>query len=160
MCNFIPTWGGGYKANFLRSVIFRIFCIIKTHVIYWICAFIFDRCRRSSAAVVPVKYKCCSNNPRGIFCKNEHFACEGINERNFSNPHSCCVMSHHTMHHRLIAAIKCPQSTWSTLQWRHNECHGVSNHRRLDCLLNRGSGAHQRKHQSSASPGHQHPWYC
>ena len=23
------------------------------------------------------------------------------------------------------------------LQWRHNECDGVSNHRRLDCLLNR-----------------------
>ena len=24
-----------------------------------------------------------------------------------------------------------------SLQWRHNECNGVSNHRRLDCLLNR-----------------------
>ena len=24
-----------------------------------------------------------------------------------------------------------------TLQWRHNERHGFSNHRRLDCLLNR-----------------------
>ena len=24
-----------------------------------------------------------------------------------------------------------------TLQWRHNECGGVSNHRRLDCSLNR-----------------------
>ena len=24
-----------------------------------------------------------------------------------------------------------------TLRWRHNERHGVSNHRRLDCLLNR-----------------------
>ena len=28
---------------------------------------------------------------------------------------------------------------------------GVSNHRRLDCLLNRFSGADQRKHQSSTS---------
>ena len=25
----------------------------------------------------------------------------------------------------------------SCLQWRHNECHGVSNHRHLDCLLSR-----------------------
>ena len=25
----------------------------------------------------------------------------------------------------------------SSLQWRHNERDGVSNHRRLDCLLNR-----------------------
>ena len=27
--------------------------------------------------------------------------------------------------------------TFIALQWRHNECDGVSNHRRLDCLLNR-----------------------
>ena len=33
----------------------------------------------------------------------------------------------------------------TSLQWRHDECDGVSNHRRLDCLLS------QRKHQSSAS---------
>ena len=26
---------------------------------------------------------------------------------------------------------------WYTLQWRHNKRDGVSNHRRLDCLLNR-----------------------
>ena len=37
-----------------------------------------------------------------------------------------------------------------TLQWRHNERDGVSNHRRLHCLLNRFSGADQRKHQSSS----------
>ena len=35
------------------------------------------------------------------------------------------------------------------LQWRHNEREGVSNHRRLDCLLN-CLGADQTKHQSSA----------
>ena len=35
-----------------------------------------------------------------------------------------------------------------TLQWRHNERDGVSNHRRIDCLLNH---ADQRKHQSSTS---------
>ena len=33
----------------------------------------------------------------------------------------------------------------NSLQWRHNESDGVSNHLRLDCLLNR-SGADQRKH--------------
>ena len=37
------------------------------------------------------------------------------------------------------------------LQWSQNGRDGVSNHKRLDCLLNRLSGADQRKHQSSAS---------
>ena len=39
-----------------------------------------------------------------------------------------------------------------TLQWRHNERNGVSNHQFHDCLLNRYSGINERKHQSSASP--------
>ena len=38
----------------------------------------------------------------------------------------------------------------TTLQWRHNERDGVSNHRRLDRLLNRLS-RRSKKHQSSAS---------
>ena len=39
-----------------------------------------------------------------------------------------------------------------TLQWRHNERDGVSNHQSRDCLLKRlFSGADRRKHQSSAS---------
>ena len=38
-----------------------------------------------------------------------------------------------------------------SLQWRHNECDGFSNHRRLECLLNRLSGGDQGKHGSSAS---------
>ena len=37
------------------------------------------------------------------------------------------------------------------LQWRHNECDGVSNHQPHDCLLNRLFGRSQRKHQSSAT---------
>ena len=37
------------------------------------------------------------------------------------------------------------------LQWHHNGHDGVSNHQPHDCLLNRYSGADQRKHQSSAS---------
>ena len=36
------------------------------------------------------------------------------------------------------------------IQWRHNGRDGVSNHRRLNCLL-KCSGAEQRKHQSSVS---------
>ena len=36
----------------------------------------------------------------------------------------------------------------NTLQWRHNERDGVSNHQPHDCLLKR---AHRRKYQSSAS---------
>ena len=38
-----------------------------------------------------------------------------------------------------------------TLQWRHNECNGVSNHQRHDCLLGRFFRHRSRKHQSSAS---------
>ena len=38
-----------------------------------------------------------------------------------------------------------------SLQWRHNERDGISNHRRLDCLLNHLIGADQRKYQNSAS---------
>ena len=37
-----------------------------------------------------------------------------------------------------------------TLQWRHNECDGVSNHRRLDGLLNHLFRRRSKKHQSSA----------
>ena len=39
----------------------------------------------------------------------------------------------------------------NSLQWRHNECDGVSNHRHLDCVLNRLSRCRSRKHQSPAS---------
>ena len=41
--------------------------------------------------------------------------------------------------HQLYKTIKKMNSwvTQKTLQWRHNERDGVSNHRRLDCLLNR-----------------------
>ena len=42
-------------------------------------------------------------------------------------------------------------SNINPLQWRHNGRGSVSNHQPHDCLLNRFSGAGQRKHQSSAS---------
>ena len=37
------------------------------------------------------------------------------------------------LHTENYLSMTCPQ----TLQWRHNECDGVSNQWRLDCLLNR-----------------------
>ena len=40
---------------------------------------------------------------------------------------------------------------FSSLQWRNNECFGVSNHRRLDCLLNRLYRHRAKKNQSSES---------
>ena len=47
------------------------FSIIKTHATELNIVFIFDRCRRSSAAVAPVKYKCDSNNQRGTFARTK-----------------------------------------------------------------------------------------
>ena len=38
-----------------------------------------------------------------------------------------------------------------SLQWRHNERDGVSNHRRIDCLLNPLFRRRSKKNQSSAS---------
>ena len=45
------------------------FRIIKAHVYYWISR-LFDRCRRSLAAVAPVKCRYDSNNLRGTFGKS------------------------------------------------------------------------------------------
>ena len=43
-------------------------------------------------------------------------------------------------------------SSYGPLQWRHNECHDVLNHRCLDFYYSAVcSGADRRKHQSSAS---------
>ena len=39
-------------------------------------------------------------------------------------------------HEGEIQSIFCELQIWP-LQWRHNERHGISNHRRLECLLNR-----------------------
>ena len=40
---------------------------------------------------------------------------------------------------------------WCTLQWRHNDCNGVSNHRHLDCLLRRLFKRRSKKISSSVS---------
>ena len=50
--------------------------------------FVFDSCRRSSAAVAPVEYKCDSNTLWGTFGRSKIFVYGEINERNFSDPHS------------------------------------------------------------------------
>ena len=42
-----------------------------------------------------------------------------------------------------------PLPVLSTVQWRHNKRYGVSNHRRIDCLLTFFSGVDQRKNQSN-----------
>ena len=39
----------------------------------------------------------------------------------------------------------------NSLQWRHNQCYGVSNHQRIDCFSTVCSRTDQRKHQSSMS---------
>ena len=36
----------------------------------------------------------------------------------------------------VLGRFECCQNFKSTLQWRHNERDGVSNHQRIDCLLN------------------------
>ena len=43
-----------------------------------------------------------------------------------------------------IPTIDNPLLAHQTLQWRHNECNGISNHRRLACLLN-GLFGHRSK---------------
>ena len=60
--------------------------------------------------------------------------CLSLNELKYTTSH--CLFS--TQH-------------WSTLQWHHNECNGISNHRHLDCVLNRLFKARSKKSQSSAS---------
>ena len=48
-------------------------------------------------------------------------------------------------------SFDCNMNILLVLQWRHNGRNGVSNHRRIDCLLNRFSGADQTIHQGFAS---------
>ena len=42
-------------------------------------------------------------------------------------------------------------ASWYSLQWRHNERDGVSNHQPHDCLINPLFRHRSRKHQNSAS---------
>ena len=51
------TWGGGYQANYLGSVIFPIFHNNQKNGHQYDIMFIFDRCHNSQAAETPDKYK-------------------------------------------------------------------------------------------------------
>ena len=82
----VMSWGGGYKANFLHYVIFRIFQYHHNTCYLLNITFIFDRCRRSLAAVAPVKYKCDSNNLRGSFGRSKILLTEKLTDGDLVTP--------------------------------------------------------------------------
>ena len=53
--------------------------------------------------------------------------------------------------HKITTVITYPHPNLSSLQWRHNEREGISNHPCPDCLLIRLFRRRSRKHQRSAS---------
>ena len=80
----------------------------------------------------------------------------------YQNTHTCLnsplwTISTHSMSSKMYTNFCCAlfgceyiMSSWRShrthpLQWRHNECNGVSSHQRLDCLLNVYSGADTKK---------------
>ena len=50
--------------------------------------------------------------------------------------------------YRSVRSVGVSVDSSAPLQWRHNECDGVSNHRRFDCLLNRLFRWHRSKKTS------------
>ena len=84
--------GGGYKANFLRSVIFTIFQNNENTGYLYDITFIFDRCHRSWAhrswaAETPDKYERDWKDITYTLLNQSFPATEKINEWNVSNPH-------------------------------------------------------------------------
>ena len=80
-------------------------------------------------------------------CYHYHYYWAWTFERGIANPH---LPFPHRSHHNRVNVIRLfqfwlnqlsyplrPKQHERTLEWRHNERDGVSNHRRLDCLLNR-----------------------
>ena len=65
----INLWDGDNSAKVFPSVIFSISACHNTF--YLNMTFIFDWCRRTSAAVTPVRYECDSTNVSGIFPNGE-----------------------------------------------------------------------------------------
>ena len=55
---------------------------------------IFDRCRRSSAAVTPVKYKCYSENLKGTFARSKTLFTEKLTNGALVSPSQFPVSSH------------------------------------------------------------------
>ena len=115
--------------------------------------------RDLSRSCLPV-WKICSNQrslketlkkhfsrPRCVFCKNIFRKKRPWELGSCSFSLSCprCYVTRSFTQATHETLVK-----WSdTLQWRHNERDGVSNHQPRDSLLYSGAG--QRKHQSSAS---------
>ena len=54
-----------------------------------------------------------------------------------SNSQELLIGSIWIISHRIFTPFGCSLISYSTLQWRHNECAGVSNHQPHDCSLNR-----------------------
>ena len=52
---------------------------------------------------------------------------------------------YHIMFLAITKSVEFKSNFLGSLQWRHNERNGVSNHRRLDCLRNRSSRRWSRK---------------
>ena len=83
--------------------------------------------------------------------KNDFFKCISAHGNQWSKfvfnwhifPRDLLTMTQPSLKQRLAVATNI---AWNNaLQWRHNECDGVSNHRRPDCLLNRISRRRSKK---------------
>ena len=100
----------------------------------------------ASCLTAPCHYM---NQYRLIIIEIKCFSTEGSFTRNVF----ILDMSLKIMNLRLQLYIAGTNESISTvpLQWRNSERNGVLNHRRLHCCSSVGSGADQRKHQSSAS---------
>ena len=69
--------------------------------------FIFDRCRRSSAAVAPVKNKCDSNNLRGTFSRTKILLTDKLTNRALVTP----ILYHLMLRACLILQFTCLHGT-------------------------------------------------
>ena len=74
--------------------------------------------------------------------------CSAVTIQSEAGWRSCVVVSRPC---RLVTGQVLWFYRWNELplQWRHNECEGVSNHCHLGCLLNRLFNAHQSKQGSA-----------
>ena len=76
--------GWGLLSQYSPLRYFLKFLALSKHPLAMSITFIFGRCRRSSAVGAPVKYKCDSNNSRGIFAGSKVLLADKLTS--FSNP--------------------------------------------------------------------------
>ena len=132
-----------------------------------------DRCNHSWALGTPGKYECDILKVTCVLCILKHWKIKKNGGNWLSDPHSWSVTSEQrdsnvgrsSMVFLFIKVIMIKvklqgevryngcflHTSCRTLQWHHNECKGISNHQRLDCLLNSLFRCRSKKHQSSAS---------